>query len=166
MNTTMAQPRSCEPSLEEEAFVVREAEQDAQNVAIFLRRLDPQQQCNGPPTYWPASFLIGLGAALRLLTWDLAGLTLHLESGLPHGEQAVRMVIMWCTSWKPEDRDRAVLDMVCRTIDLARKRLVWESQTLIGSPIQMNAVCDAAFEDILLTAVARYLLQNNSKGTQ
>src|SRR4051812_6170692 len=67
--------------------VARDAARDADRVGLSLgaRGL-------APPLPLPAAFLLGLGAALRLLLWEQQGLDAHRQAGLPPARQALRDV--------------------------------------------------------------------------
>src|SRR5919107_152623 len=85
----------CDQNAPTEAFhdalveaVAREAARDAENVAEFLRELGFVPSADRPVRLPPA-FLLHLGAALRLWTWESSGLRVHRDSGLPGAEQAI-----------------------------------------------------------------------------
>src|SRR4051812_5772611 len=76
--------------------VAAEAAEDADRVALFLRYLGlvPTPEA---PVRLDADFLLELGAALRLLKWEGAGLTIHREAGLPAARHALERTFLTVT---------------------------------------------------------------------
>ena len=60
------------------------AEQDAELVAAFLQAIEVRA-CSRQPLALPESFLLELGAALRLLEWESHGFEFQSKGGLPPG---------------------------------------------------------------------------------
>lgn len=71
--------------------VATNAAADADRVGWLLDRVGL-----GPPPggtrRLPGDFLLNLGAALRLLDWEQAGISVHRDAGLPTAADAVRRV--------------------------------------------------------------------------
>src|SRR5262245_6438845 len=77
-----------------------EAERDADTVGMFLTALGLHATpARSIPL--PATFLLDLGAALRLLAWEQAGLPPQEVAGLPPARQALTDVFL---AWKHPQR--------------------------------------------------------------
>src|SRR4051794_29218512 len=72
--------------------VAGDAARDADRVGSFLVAVGL-----APPLRLPADFLLGLGAALRMLMWEHRGIHLHRDAGLPPARQALREVFRAAT---------------------------------------------------------------------
>src|SRR5262245_23659798 len=70
-----------------EVAVAVHAARDADHVCRFLDRLGlpatPEK-----PRPMPAGFLLDLGAALRLLAWEVQGIFIHREAGAARGSRS------------------------------------------------------------------------------
>src|SRR5262245_10583053 len=77
--------------------VAVDAARDAERVRRFLRLLglDPAREKLRPI---PREFLLHLGAALRLLAWEIKGFFFHREAGLPEARQAIDDAFLLLTS--------------------------------------------------------------------
>jgi hypothetical protein len=128
--------------------VIRDAEHTADRVGAFLTTLGLQ-----PPVRLPADFLLGLGAALRLLEWEQTGISLHLEVGLPPARQAMYDVVRVVTSpAEPATAERA-RSLAGRVMDLSVERFAWAGQVELNADVTLGE----AEEELLLDALADFL---------
>src|SRR5262245_66603975 len=83
--------------------VAQHAAADAERVVRFLDAsgLRATRPGTGVPSALPTFFLMGLGAALRLLLWEEAGLHAHRDAGLPSAQEALREVARWVIPPEP-----------------------------------------------------------------
>ena len=112
------------------AKVQAEAEQDADDVAEFIRRA--AIRCSAKvlkrqAIYLPREALLGLGLAMRLHRWERIGLPIHLAFGLPSSTEVVKFVTrnMWhsCGRFRITDHFKGK-DPVTRKLFRAFKTLV------------------------------------------
>src|SRR5689334_13345760 len=70
------------------------AASDAEAVAEFFRTLGLLRHPSSPPQalLLPSETLLGIGLALRLRTWELNGIAVHLEAGLPSADELFAFV--------------------------------------------------------------------------
>jgi hypothetical protein len=133
--------------------VAQEGARDAVRVAHFLDALaqTPAGQSLGQrPVRLPADFLLGLGAALRLLLWERNGIRVHLDAGLPPARDALRDVF------------RSVIDpeVAARTATLPSRvsalfvdRFAWTGRLELEADVTLGE----AQEEALLDALAEFL---------
>lgn len=120
---------------------------DAHCVGLFLSRLGIRGTPEKPLSV-PAGFLLHLGAAFRLLTWEAQGFYGHREAGLPEAEQAIRDAFLSLV--EPAADPSGLLVAVMR---LSVERFAWSGLPELGADI----ILDEAQEDALLEALADYL---------
>src|SRR5262245_29045556 len=106
--------------------VAQHATADAERVVRFLdalglRATRPETDV---PSALPTFFLIGLGATLRLLVWEEAGLHAHRDAGLPSAQEALREVAQWVITPQPRAaKERAANELTCRVLAVLVERL-------------------------------------------
>jgi hypothetical protein len=137
--------------------VARDAAAAADYVAVFLDALGLRGTNEGGtpvPLRLPYFFLLGLGAALRLLVWEQHGVQAHRDAGLPPADEAVRAVFRAVTAPEPpEEKERRARQLGCRVLAAFVERLAWSGQALLGADVELGQ----ADEDALVDALARFL---------
>jgi hypothetical protein len=132
-------------------FVTEEAERDADRAWYFLRLVDLAPP-PGQIRRLPAGLLLNLGAAARLLEWEQAGITIHLDAGLPCARDAARRIFLEAVPVDGEARgpEPWLSEAVFRlTID----RFAWTGRTDLQAEIRL----DFPDEDVLVEALAQFL---------
>jgi hypothetical protein len=129
------------------AAVAAEAERDAIRVAQFLGHLSLQGTPDKPLSL-PRGFLRSLGAALRLLSWEVQGFSFHRDAGLASAAEALGE--SFASLYDP-DADTAAF---CRAgLRLSVERLAWAGAPELG----IDVAVDDADEDMVLEALADFL---------
>ena len=127
------------------AAVELEAARQAQWLAQFLDALGPETI---PKNRMTPRFLLHLGAALRLRTWEAQGFYFHRAADLPDADQALRDAMR---SLRESTADPTEFCM--RLLRLSIERFAW------NGPRDLNAdvALDDGSEDAALDALAEYL---------
>lgn len=127
------------------------AERDAEAVAEFLRRFFSMAGTGKPPIKLSAAFLVGLGFALRLVTWEDQGHRIHLEEGLPPALDVTRNVIQLAAAGAAlkSERESAFIELVARVQHLSIHRFAWEAPSILGSQMVLGEVDEQALVDAL-----------------
>ena len=137
--------------------VAEAAEDDVDRVGQFLDDLGLRPTGDGATPAQlrlPLSFLLGLGAALRLLAWEQRGLTAHRDAGLPSAQEALQGVFRAVTAPEPpEEKERAATQLACRVLAVFVERLAWGGHALLGADLELGD----ADEDALVDALAKFL---------
>jgi hypothetical protein len=137
---------------------------DADAVADFLDELAEAWRDTevGPwlaqkPVHLPAEFLLGLGASLRLLSWESEGIDVHRTAGLPAGHDALLDVFRSVTDAGAAVRNRQLPACV---LALSCANFAW------AGPIELNVdvTLDPADEELALEALADFLWSNRHLG--
>jgi hypothetical protein len=136
----------------------REAARDADRVGRLLHELGfvPSP---GRPVRLPAAFLLGLGAASRLLDWELGGLRVHRDAGLPPAEQALIDAFRGLVGSAGAD-GAAARDLARRVVALFAARLAWHGRPALGADVAL----DDLDEDAMLDALAAFLWARRHAG--
>ena len=129
--------------------VAREAARDAENVALFLSELGFRPS-DDRPVRFPAAFLLALGAALRLLTWESSGLRVHQDSGLPGAERAI-IDAFGHLDVTAEVEVRHPAHLPRKVVALFADRLAWHGRRDLDADVVLD---DDVEEDSLLDALA------------
>src|SRR5205085_993171 len=105
----------------------------------------------------PADFLLDLGAAMRLLAWEQAGLTLHRESGLPPAAEAATQVFLDAV---PSAAGRRWPNLwLCKAVlRLSVDRFAWAG----GRDLRADVLLGFPDEDALVEALAGFLWDHRS----
>ncbi len=135
--------------------VVRLADEDADLVGDFLRDYCGLQATPARPVRVPVEFLVDLGAALRLLSWEQAGLDPRQVAGLPDAHQALLDVLRAAV---PPDRGGAEPalppgELAARVLDAYIDHFAWAGRAELSADVLLRA----ADEDLLLDALADFL---------
>ena len=124
-----------------------DASRDADRVILFLNSLGLGASPEKPMSI-PGVFLLHLGAALRLLSWEAKDFFFHFAAGLPKARQAIR------DAFKSLDNPNADATELCVAIlRLSVERFAWSGPTDLGADVSLDEVQ----EDILLDAMADFL---------
>jgi len=134
------------------AAVAANAARDADCVELFLNHLGlgatPER-----PRPMPPGFLLHLGAALRLLSWEAQGFFFHRAAGLPEARQAIRAAF---ESLAEPDADPT--EFCVAVLRLSVERFAWSGPPELGADVAL----DEAQEDALLEALADFLWARRS----
>jgi hypothetical protein len=144
--------------------VAQDAASDAERVAQFLDALGLRPTGEGAaavPVRLPAFFLVGLGAALRLLAWEERGLHAPRDAGLPPAHEALREAFRAATaSAPPQEKERAATLLACRVLAVFVERLAWSGRPLLGADVELGE----ADEDAVVDALADLLWAHRHDG--
>jgi hypothetical protein len=137
--------------------VARDAERDADNVGVFLDVFLGRLGLRPPPAQLlqlPAAFLLDLGAALRLLLWEQAGLQVPTLAGLPPARQALHDVLrslpLYATGARPLN---APATLASRVLAAFVDHFAWHGRAELDADLLLSA----ADEDAFLDALAEFL---------
>lgn len=132
-----------------------QAEADATSVAEFVRSAGVQvQQQNGTyePLGLPPEMLLGLGLAVRLRRWELQGVRLHLEAGIPSSTEVLDRVTSECSG---SALFGFVEGIYPKTLQIYRESFLWSGQ---DCDLNVDLALVAQEDDEFIDAVADFLL--------
>ncbi len=139
---------------------------DAKRVGCFLKHF---LSCCGlfpargkPPLLFPRDFLMELGAALRLLTWEANGIHIHRAAGLPPAEQALRDAFFWLKRATQPDPGPPPLPLALRVLALSFEHFAWGGRDNLDADILLAEAGDDAF----IEALADFLWTHRHQGRQ
>jgi len=118
--------------------VAQDAARDADHVGGFLSALGLN-----PPRRLPADFLLGVGAALRLLRWEHR---VHLDAGLPPARQALHEVFRTATGQAQPDEAHRAQSLAGRVTALFVEHFAWVGRVELDADIVLG---QADPEDLL-----------------
>lgn len=133
--------------------VALDAARDAESVAHFLDALGKTsvgRWLSQKPVRLPANFLLGLGAALRLLTWEQQGIQVHREAGLPSAREALRDAFHAVTD--PEAATRTQR-LTARVLRLFVEHFAWNGRLELDAEVTLGE----AEEELVLDTLADFL---------
>lgn len=137
--------------------VEREAEKDADEVAVFLSNPQFSEQLKvrlGDVVMVPVDVLLGLGLVIRLRRWEFAGIQCHLDAGLPSADQVCQQVLAPVRS--PELAS-FVADSWRRALQAFHESIVWSTE---GCDLSAIFALQATEEDDdFIEGVADFLWQ-------
>jgi hypothetical protein len=126
---------------------LRDAARDADRVGLFLGGLGltatPEK-----PLALPVHFLLGLGAALRLLAWEARGFFFHREAGLPEARQAVHAACLSLSDPNPDPTE-----LCLHVMRLSVEKFAWNAPEELGADVSLGE----AEEEMVLEALADFL---------
>ncbi|MDZ4688927.1 MAG: hypothetical protein SH850_27945 [Planctomycetaceae bacterium] len=140
------------------AAVLRRAEQDAEAVASFLTNVMPA--ATGTESMLPisAEALLGIALAIRLRSWELQEIRLHIDAGMPSGREVLLRVF---TEVAGATLKEFIRTNSIRALKLFHDQFLWSLDDLdLEGEIAILVEADDAF----LEAVADFLIEQ-SKGT-
>jgi hypothetical protein len=105
------------------------------------------------PIRLPAEFLLGLGAALRLLAWEWKGIRVHRAAGLAAGRDALLDVFRSTTDAEAAARNQ---QLPSRVVALTCEVFAWAGQI----ELNVDVTLDPADEEPALEALADFLWSN------
>jgi hypothetical protein len=129
--------------------IAAEAEADADRVALLVREMgyDPSPS---KPVIMDRELLLFFGAALRLYSWEKAGIATHRDRGLPPASDlftnAARALVE--EGKKPNGSELGILVMKMFVEDFA-----WNGRLDLGAPVAL----DSLDEDTAVDALAELL---------
>jgi hypothetical protein len=133
--------------------VARDAEADADHVGAFLDALGLRPP-PGQVLPLPAAFLLDLGAALRLLLWEQAGLQAPASAGLPPARQALRDVLLSLRSYAAGVRRlETPATLAPRVLATFVDHFAWDARPELGADVTLAE----ADEEAVLEALADFL---------
>jgi hypothetical protein len=133
------------------AVVARGGERTAESTIELLTMLGFPRPGAGEHYRLTAAFLAGLGIALRLHAWEMAGLHVHRDAGLPRARELLDEVIKHTVASKADTGDGFVRSLLPKFLEVTKKRLAWGGKPLLGADV----VLGNPDEDALLDALAR-----------
>lgn len=137
-----------------------QANKDADAVAEFLisRGLfDPNSTSRGPG--FTVDQLLGIALSLRLRRWELNGIRVHVEAGLPTSEEVLNQV---CNQTRARTLKKIVEDNWTLTILTFHESILWwTDQCDLAGDIAIVANEDSNFVD----AIVDFLVSINSNRT-
>jgi hypothetical protein len=140
------------------AAITDEAALDADRVGQFLQscglRVSPDR-----PIRLPSSFLMDLGAALRLLDWEQAGIRVHLDAGLPTAEQLLCDILESVTGVRSSPSTLPLGTLTCRVVALFAERFSWHGRKELAADV----IVDEADEEDILETLADFLWKNRPR---
>ena len=141
--------------------VARDAAWDAESLIAFLRAVeDRSEETWVRPVRFPAAFLLGAGAALRLASWESVELHPHRTAGLPCAKEVFRLVADWCLQLPTEECDQRVRQLCVTVLEISVTQLAWRGPEVLGANIWLEDIDD---EDALLDAIAEIAWKNRHK---
>jgi hypothetical protein len=132
------------------AFVAIEAARDADVTTFFLGTLGFQAS-PGKPVRLPARFLLHLGAALRLLRWEVHGFYYHRAAGLPDAAEAIREALLSAQDPAADPKEFCVA-----VLRLTVERFAWAGCAVMAADVAVDELAD----EQALEALAEYLWAN------
>jgi hypothetical protein len=125
--------------------VAVDAARDADRVIVFLEAVRPKGMQYGPI---PASFLLRLGVALRLLAWETQGFFFHRQAGLPEARRALQDAFL---SLREPNADPT--ELRATVLRLSLERFAWTGQPDLNADVALSDLN----EDAALDAMAEHL---------
>ena len=138
--------------------VTGEAYRDADRVNVFLKALGLVPRA-GRQLQLPATFLLDLGAALRLMCWEQCGVCIHLHAGLPSARQALLEVLRSLTT-EPDSSGTSTSALPYKVMLLFVERFAWNGWPKLGADVTLELA--HADEESLLEALADFLWEHRS----
>ena len=126
---------------------------DADRVAAFLGQLGLRPP-PGQVLPLPAAFLLDLGAALRLLVWEEAGLQPHEVPDCPGGKQALHDILGSLSAYATGDKRRdAPATLIPRVLAAFVDHFAWHRRAELNADLTLAE----ADEEAILEALADFL---------
>jgi hypothetical protein len=126
---------------EEELAVAELGWRDAHAVDVFLTELTKRATFRRPLT---RNFLLHLGAALRLLTWESQGFSVHRDLGLPAAHDAIRDALL---SLNDPAADSSVFWVA--VFRLSIERFAWNAPRELVAHVVLGDMIDDSALDVL-----------------
>jgi hypothetical protein len=136
------------------AAVSVDAARDADRVCAFLTELRLSGTAD-KPLRMPAAFMLHLGAALRLLSWEAQGIFVHREAGLPDAWQAIRDAVH-----SLQDREADPTPLCVAILRLSVDRFAWHGLRDLGGDVTVDDLTD----DAALDSLAEFLWATRRDG--
>src|SRR5688572_19174586 len=102
--------------------VVCEAIRGADRVAAFLRELGIAPAVGGNPIALSPELLQGLDLALRFANWEANHIFVHVDAGLPRGEELLRKVV---SLGRGAELQVIVTDLSVKSLQLLAQHFSW-----------------------------------------
>ncbi len=134
---------------------------DANLVGSFLNLLSETPAWNwavNSPLRLPVDFLLVLGAALRLGLWEMIGIQLHRDAGMPPAREIIIDVLQSATN--PEAAARTA-QLPSRVLALSIEHFAWAGRL----ELKADVIVDPADEDMVLEALADFIWNNRHLGS-
>jgi hypothetical protein len=144
------------------ARVTDQATQDAEIVVDLLHAFSLAPS-DGSERSFPADFLLELGAAARVLAWEVQGLAL-LQGGvrLPAGDAIRRVFEDTTRRLRDPSAPAATLELVYAVFRLSMERLAWTGPR----DLQAEIMLDFPDEDALVESLAQILWDNRRRWSE
>jgi hypothetical protein len=138
------------------AVFVAQGERSALRVAYFVTNLGQKSTPQEPLTL-PPDFLHELAAALWLWDWERAGLTFHLDAGLPPADVAIEQALRGLG-----DPGRAPYgdQLMGRVMRVHLRHFAWDAEIIEGADVALDRLDPEA----MLDSLAELLWANRHAG--
>ncbi|MCE9527936.1 MAG: hypothetical protein K8R36_17990 [Planctomycetales bacterium] len=133
------------------------AESDAEAVAEFLRTLGllGRKSSRAKPLFLPAETLLAIGLALRLRAWELNGVTVHVDAGLPSASQLFAFIRQFLSGLELQ----VVVDRLSACLVLIyHDNFAWAGISEMGTDVQVIASDD----ETLVEQMAQFIWENRN----
>jgi hypothetical protein len=104
----------------------------------------------------PAGFLLDLGAVIQLALWEDAGLTVHIEAGLPTSDVAAKELERRAKLGPSAFATVTRLDLWFKVKEIWAEHFAWQGEEMFGAEIALARIDD----DVLVNALADFLWRN------
>ena len=130
------------------AHVIDQANRDAERVVAILELVGL-----GSATVpeWPPALLLRLAAATRLMSWEAAGLSPHIDEGLPNAADA-----LWWATHTPHELEDPNRDLALRVFQIGLDRMAWSGPRDLDAEILL----DGPDEGEMVDALAKFLWEH------
>jgi hypothetical protein len=133
------------------------AESDAGAVADFLRTLGllGRKSSRAKLLFLPAETLHAIGIALRLRTWELNGVTVHVDAGLPSASQLFAFIRQFLSGLELQ----VVVDRLSACLVLIyHDNFAWAGIGELGADVQLIT----SDEETLVDQMAQFIWENRN----
>jgi hypothetical protein len=144
------------------ARVTEQATQDAENVAILLQAFSLAPS-DGSKRSYPAEFLLEVGAAARVLVWEMHGIGLFQRGvRLTAGDILLRVFEDATRRLRDPSTPASTLEFVYVVFHLNTERLAWTGPR----DLQAEIMLDFPDEDVLVESMAQLLWDNRRRWSE
>jgi hypothetical protein len=136
--------------------IALDGKRDADLVGSFLNLLSETPAGRWAvkrPLPLPVDFLLGLGAALRLGFWEMIGIQVHRDAGMPAASEIIIDVLSSVTN--PEAAARTA-QLPSRVLALSIEHFAWAGRLELNCDVTVDPVD----EDLFLEAMADFIWNN------
>lgn len=147
-----------DPSIELLESWMLESSRDADRVIFFLEKLGYHASPERPISL-PADFLLDLGAALRMWSWEQHGLRVHIDEGFPTAREALCDLLLPVFGGQLGPSVSPPGSLTRRVGWLFILRFAWSGLQELNADVTLNK----SDEDVLLEELADFLWKCHPK---